>query len=74
MSVITFETPQEPMYLEDMNREQLEEYLVQLQQQLRELDAREPKKRTDEEYEAWADAHEELEDAIDEVYEFLDEV
>lgn len=74
MSIIPFENPQEPMYLEDMNRQQLEGYLVQLRQQLEELDAREPKKVTGEEYEAWADEHEELEDAIDEVLEFLDEL
>ena len=73
MSIIPFEQPHEPQYLEDMSRRELEDYLTQLRQRLRELDAREPKKIHSEEYEAWADEHEELEDAIDEVLEFLDE-
>ena len=74
MPLIEFEKPQEPMYLEDMDESQLRQYLAQLQLQLQELDSREPKNTASAEYEAWADDHEELEDAIDEVLEFLDEL
>lgn len=61
------------LYLEEMSREQLCAYLAQLQQRLAQLDLREPKAMQGEAYEAWADEHEALEDAIDEVCEFLDE-
>lgn len=72
--MIEFKKPQEEKYLEDMNRQELLEYLAQLEAQLQELDAREPRNMNSEAYEDWADEHEELEDAIDEVREFLDEV
>lgn len=71
--MIEFKKPQEEKYLEDMSRRELLEYLAELEGQLRELNAREPKRMGSEAYEAWADEHEELEDAIDEVMEFLDE-
>ncbi len=72
--MIEFKKPQEEKYLEDMNRQELLEYLAQLEAQLQELDAREPRNMNSDAYEDWADEHEELEDAIDEVREFLDEV
>ena len=72
--MIEFKKPQEEKYLEDMSRQELLGYLAELEEQLQELDAREPKRMGGEAYEAWADEHEELEDAIDEVREFLDEV
>ena len=72
--MIEFVKPQEEKYLEDMNRQELLEYLAELEEQLQQLDAREPKNINSEAYEQWADEHEELEDAIDEVREFLDEV
>ena len=72
--MIQFVKPQEEKYLEDMNRQELLEYLAELEEQLQHMDAREPKNINSEAYEQWADEHEELEDAIDEVREFLDEV
>ena len=72
--MIEFVKPQEEKYLEDMNRQELLDYLAELEEQLQQLDAREPKNINSEAYEQWADEHEELEDAIDEVREFLDEV
>ena len=72
--MIEFKKPQEELYLEDMTRQELLNYLAELEEQLQQLDAREPKRMGSEAYEAWADEHEELEDAIDEVREFLDEV
>lgn len=71
--MIEFKKPQEEKYLEDMTRQELLDYLAQLEAQLQELDAREPHNMNSEAYEVWADEHEELEDAIDEVREFLDE-
>lgn len=72
--MIEFKKPQEEKYLEDMSRQELLAYLAELEEQLQELDAREPRSMNSDAYEAWADEHEELEDAIDEVREFLDEV
>lgn len=72
--MIEFVKPQEEKYLEDMTRQELLDYLAELEQQLQQLDEREPKWMGSEAYEIWADEHEELEDAIDEVRELLDEV
>ena len=72
MTILEFPQPEEALFLEDMNRQQLEDYLAQLQKQLEELDSREPRNMNSDAYEEWADEHEELEDAMDEVREFLD--
>lgn len=72
--IIEFEQPQEEKYLEDMTREELETYLAQLEDRIAALDAKEPKSMNSEAYEVWADEHEMLEDAADEVREFLDEI
>lgn len=72
--MIEFHKPQEEKYLDEMTREELEAYLAQLEQRVAALDDREPKNMNSEAYEAWADEHEMLEDAIDEVREFLDEI
>lgn len=73
MSIIEFPQPQEEKYLEDMTKEELLEYLAQLEQRVAALDAQEPKNMNSDAYEIWADEHEMLEDAMDEVREFLDE-
>ena len=44
-----------------------------LEEQIAQLDAREPKDMDSEAYEAWADEHEELEDLLDEILDQLDE-
>ena len=72
--MIEFKTPQEVNYLDDMTRQVLVAYLAEWQAELEELDTQEPTRMGSEAYEAWADEHEELEDAMDEVRELLDEM
>lgn len=72
--MIEFPQKQEDKYLEDMTAAELEEYLAELEGRLSALDAKEPKNMNSEAYDLWADEHEMLEDAIDEVREFLDEL
>lgn len=74
MSIIEFQPRSEEKYLDEMSREELLDYLRQLERRLQGLDAREPKNMNSEAYESWADEHEVLEDAIDEVRELLDEI
>lgn len=73
MSIIEFQPQSEEKYLDEMSREELLDYLRQLERRLQGLDAQEPKNMNSEAYESWADEHEVLEDAIDEVRELLDE-
>ncbi len=72
--MIEFSKAGEEKYLDEMTREELEEYLAQLEQRMAALDEKEPRNMNSEAYECWADEHEMLEDAIDEVREFLDEM
>ncbi len=72
MKIIEFPTPEEEVYLEDMSREELTAYLAQLERRLAALDANEPK--NGEAFECWADEHEALEDAADEVRDLIDEL
>ena len=53
--------------------EELAEFLAELLAQRQEMDAAEPDEADEEAYEPWADAHEELEDLIDEVRDRLEE-
>ena len=57
----------------DMDREELLAYLETLKARIAELDEAEPADMESEEYDAWGDAHEELEDLVDEVLDLLDE-
>ena len=59
--------------MEGMTAEELAEFLAELLGQRQEMDAAEPDEADEESYEAWADAHEELEDLIDEVRDRLEE-
>ena len=59
--------------IEEMSEEELKEYLTSLEQRLEELSDEEPEDDDSDEYETWADAHEDLEDRIDEVKELLEE-
>lgn len=59
--------------MEGMAEEELAEFLVELLGQRQEMDAAEPDEADEEAYETWADAHEELEDLIDEVRDRLEE-
>lgn len=59
--------------MEGMTVEELAEFLAELLAQRQEMDAAEPDEADEEAYEPWADAHEELEDLIDEVRDRLEE-
>ena len=59
--------------MEGMAEEELAEFLAELLGQRQEMDAAEPDEADEEAYEIWADAHEELEDLIDEVRDRLEE-
>ena len=59
--------------MEGMAEEELAELLAELLGQRQEMDAAEPDEADEEAYETWADAHEELEDLIDEVRDRLEE-
>ena len=59
--------------MEGMTPEELAEFLAELLAQRQEMDAAEPDEADEEAYETWADAHEELEDLIDEVRDRLEE-
>ncbi len=59
--------------IEAMAEEDLKEYLGKLKSQLEDLSEEEPEDEDSEEYDVWADAHEDLEDRIDEVKELLEE-
>jgi putative NADPH-quinone reductase len=60
--------------LSQLDREALEDYLIQLQEALAELDEQEPEDMACEAYETWGDQHEDLEDLIDEVQELLEQM
>ncbi len=72
--MIEFKKAQEEKYLDEMTRPELEDYLAQLRARVTALDGKEPKNMNSEAYETWADEHEMLEDAIDEVLDLLDEI
>ena len=59
--------------VEDMDLHQLQALKAKLMEKIAELDAREPKNVESEAYDAWADAHEELEDLLDDVLDRLEE-
>ena len=58
--------------LDQMNRDELLSYLEQLQALIEQLDTDEPSDMESEEYEAWGDRHEELEDLVDDVLDRLE--
>lgn len=60
--------------LGNMNILQLEEYLRELRDELSQLDGMRPKNESSEEFELWAEEHEELEDEIDDVTDRIDEL
>lgn len=59
--------------LDDMSREQLTAYLETVRERIARLDEEEPADMESEEYEAWGDRHEELEDLADEIMDRLEE-
>ena len=72
--IIAFNAPQEEQYLDDMTREELQEYLEEIQERIEKLDEKEPKNMNSQAYADWADEHEVLEDMVDEIVEMLEEM
>lgn len=66
--------PEEEPDILGMDPAELKDYLARLYALRKDLDSREPGNEESEEYDDWADAHEELEDRIDEVLDRLDEL
>ena len=59
---------------ETMDREELKACLQEVRERIADLDEREPVDMNSEEYEAWGECHEELEDLADEIVERLEEM
>lgn len=59
---------------ETMDRKELKACLQEVRERIADLDEREPGDMESEEYEAWGDRHEELEDLADELMERLEEL
>ena len=56
-----------------MDREELQACLQEVRERIADLDEREPADMNSEEYEAWGERHEELEDLADEIMDRLEE-
>ena len=61
------------LFPSSVQREELLAQLNELRTMLDELDMQEPDDMNSEEYELWGQAHEELEDQIDDILDALDE-
>lgn len=72
--IIDFPGFAEEPELDTMDREQLQAWLEDVRAQIAELDQREPAEMGSEEYEAWGEEHEDLEDLADEIVERLEEL
>lgn len=59
--------------IEAMDRGELQDYLQEVRERIADLDEREPADMESEEYEAWGDRHEELEDLADEIMDRLED-
>ena len=59
--------------IEAMDREELQACLQEVRERIADLDEREPADMNSEEYEAWGERHEELEDLADEIVDRLEE-
>ena len=57
-----------------MDKAELLEYLEQVQHQIELLDEEEPEDMASEEYEAWGERHEDLEDLVDEIMDLLEDM
>lgn len=66
--------PKEYPDFDSMTLEQLKAYQQELIQQIEALDEREPADMDSEAYESWGDAHEMLEDLLDDIQDRLDEL
>lgn len=72
--IIKFEAFADEPDLDEMGREELDEYLDTVRDELERMDENEPADMDSEEYDDWADRHEELEDLSDEIRERLDDL
>lgn len=59
--------------IEAMDREELQACLQEVRERIADLDEREPADMESEEYKAWGDRHEELEDLADEIMDRLED-
>ena len=59
--------------IEAMDREELQACLQEVRERIADLDEREPADMNSEEYEAWGERQEELEDLADEIMDRLEE-
>ena len=59
--------------IEAMDREELQACLQEVRERIADLDEREPADMNSEEYEAWGERHEELEDLADEIMDRLED-
>ncbi len=73
MEIIIDFTPDRPD-IEDICPEALRRYRQEIEEQIADLDEREPEDMDSEAYDAWADRHEALEDIRDEIKERLEEL
>jgi len=71
---INFSNYQEEPDIDSMDEAALRGYLKELQERIAELDEAEPKNMASEEYEVWGEAHEDLEDLVDEVMDRLEDL
>ena len=60
--------------IDTMDRAELQACLKEVRERIADLDEREPADMNSEEYEAWGDRHEELEDLADEIIDRLEEM
>lgn len=60
--------------IDEMDANQLRDYLAELEAQLEELDDEEPEDDESEEYDEWAEKHEAIEDMIDDINDRLEEL
>ena len=60
--------------LRAMNRQELEDYRATVRDWIARLDEEEPEDMDSEEYEAWGDRHEALEDLADDIQDRLEEL
>ena len=73
-NVIAFPQKEEPEDIYEMNLTQLQAHYAAMQEELHELDAKEPKNMNSEAYEEGADQHEALEDYLDEILDRMEEL
>lgn len=72
--ILDFDRYAQPPDLDAMTRSELLDCLETVQARIAQLDEQEPEDMTGEDYEAWGDRHEALEDLADEIRDRLDEL